>query len=268
MDGNWKSEYTRWYRLLESIFGGYVPRLDDDEIIGYISEKDWIIVPVQGEIDKEDARSSPRPSLWFSLSSKDLISFGIIFDKLGSVERLRNIVAPYNDHEREELINKLSVLDNKFKTRVLRKTKVYYWREGPLYETVFEREANHMDYVQFTKAFEFVDKILDERNLLDGREKFKLAPAVELAAGEVERKEVAFIDALSEIKSIYEFAVSVRTESEYQKEKEAKEDAERIEKQKAYSKFIEELNQKRKNGEISAEDWRRLNAEYSKMHPE
>ena len=42
--------------------------------------------------------------------------FGIEYEKLESVKRLRNIIAPYSKCERNEIIKKLNALDDGFLT--------------------------------------------------------------------------------------------------------------------------------------------------------
>jgi len=213
---NWKSKYTMWYRILEQVFGACVPHLSDHEIQQYVSERDWMIIPLSGESDKEKAKLAPRPNLYIDLSQEDWISFGIVYEKLDSVENLRNIISPYNERERIELIEKLVTLADSFLTTVNRKIKRHHHLETPVYEAVFHQKCNKMDYDQFIKVFKAVDRILDERELLDTEKKYQLAPTVGLVYGETKREEKAFKEALLKIKPIYEMTVKVRTEEEFE----------------------------------------------------
>jgi hypothetical protein len=263
---NWKSAYVKWYRHLESVFGNYVPQLEDKEILEYVSERNWMIIPVQGESDKKDSRLAQRPNLWFSLSEKDLIDFGIVYDKLESVERLRNIIAPYNEYERNEIINRLAVLDDSFLTKVHQKIKTHHWSETPYYKVAFKQKSDLMDYDQFAKAFDAVDKILHERDLLDSGKKYKLAPSIDLVSGKIQRNESKFTEVLAKIKPTYEFAVSLRTEFEFEKETAIRESRRKKEKQEALQRYVKELKNKLRQNIISAEDYRRLVMEYSKTN--
>lgn len=213
---NWKRKYIIWYRIIEQVFGTCVPHLPDDEIQRYISERDWMIIPLPGESDKDKAKRATRPNLYIDLSQEDWISFGIVYEKLDSVKNLRNIISPYNERERNELIEKLVTLDDSFLTTVNRKIKRHYHLEAPVYEVAFQQKSNTMDYEQFIKVFKAVDRILDERELLDAEKKYQLAPTVGLVYGESKREEKAFKEALLKIKPIYEMAVKVKTKEEFE----------------------------------------------------
>lgn len=213
---SWKSKYVTWYRILEQVLGTHVPHLSDNEIPRYVSERDWIIIPLSGESDKEKAKLAPRPNLYIDLSQEGRISFGIVYEKLDSVKNLRNIISPYNERERSELIEKLTTLDDSFLTTVNRKIKQHHPKETPDYKAAFELKSNKMDYNQFIRIFKVVDRILDERELLDTEKKYQLAPTIGLVYGETKREEKAFKEALSKIKPIYEMCVKVRTEEEFE----------------------------------------------------
>lgn len=261
---SWKSKYINWYRYLKSVFGNDVPPLTDAEIMGYVSDIDWIIVPIPGEKDKKDARLAQRPNLWFSLSDEGKISFGIVYDKLDSVTRLRSILSPLNKNERNEITEKLATLDDSFLTKVHRKIKRHHWAESPSYEEAFVQQSNQMDYEQFIKLFDVVDKIMNERNLLEKGKKYQLAPSIDIVSSEIRREENDVKEKLSKIKPIYEIAVKVRTEEEIEKEQTLQKEMEKKRKQEAFRKYVEELNEKRRQNLISAEEYRRLVMEYRK----
>lgn len=212
---SWKSKYVSWYRVLEAVFGSRVPHLSDKEILRYVSERDWMIIPLSGETDKEKSKLAQRPNLYISLSHEGSITFGIVYDKLNAVRSLRNILLPYNERERNELLARLAVLDDSFTTAVNRKTKRHH-RETPDYEESFEHKSNKMDHGLFGEVFKEVDKILNERELLDAKKKYQLAPTIGLVYGETERKETAFKEALLKIKPIYEMTVKARTEEDFE----------------------------------------------------
>ncbi|MEM2112452.1 MAG: hypothetical protein QXX08_11355, partial [Candidatus Bathyarchaeia archaeon] len=183
-----KCKYIIWYRIIEQVFGTYVPHLLDGEIQRYVSERDWMIIPLPGESDKEKAKHAIRPNLYIDLSQEDWIYFGIVYEKLESVKSLRNIISPYNERKRNELIEKLATLDDSFLTTVNRKIKRHYHLEAPNYEVAFQQKSNTIDYEQFLEVFKAVDRILDERKLLDAEKKYQLAPTVGLVYGETKRE--------------------------------------------------------------------------------
>jgi hypothetical protein len=259
---NWKSKYIAWYRAVESVFGDDVPHLTDEKITDYVSNEDWIIVPVVGEEDKEDAKKADRPNLFFYLSEEGKISFGITYDKLESVERLRNIISPFNEKERNEIIEKLAALDNAFLTKVYRKIKKNYWAESPTYEEVFVEHSNKMNNEQFLELFKTVDKIMDERNLLEKGKKYRLAPAINIVNVEIDREQNNFKKMLSKTKPIYEVTLKVRTREEFEKEIIEHKTIEAKKKQEAFAKYVEELKEKLGQNIISIEEYRTLIMEY------
>jgi len=174
-----------------------------------------MIVPLSGESDKEKAKLAPRPNLYLDLSQKGWIRFGIVYEKLESVQNLRNIVLPHNERERSDLLEKLTTLDDTYFTTVERKTKRNHPLEAPDYETAFEQKSNEMNYEQFVKIFKVVDKILNERELLDASRKYQLAPTINLVYGRNKQEEGAFKEALKKIKPIYDKTVTVRTKEEF-----------------------------------------------------
>lgn len=255
---NWKSKYIEWYRYLESVFQDLVPHLTDDEIMGYVSDKDWIIIPITGEADKRDARLADRPNLFFDLSDGSRISLGISYDKLGSVRRLRNILSPFNAQELNQTIQQLQSLNDSFLTKGLRKTKSFYWAEAPTYEDAFVQYSNKMDHKQFQELIQAIDEILNERRLLDEGKKYQLAPSVDLVYSEVTMNENEFKGKLLKIKPIYEVAIKVRTEGEFEEECRQQKKKEEQKKQETFRRYVEELRDKRSKNLISAEEYRRL----------
>lgn len=261
---NWKFKYTTWYRLVESVFGENVPHLNDEEITHYVSNEDWIIIPIAGEKGKEQAKQAQRPNLFFDLSDKNKITFGITYDKLDSVRRLRNIISPFNEEERNEIIEKLATLDDTFLTKVYRKSKKNYWQESPSYEEAITEHSNEMGYERFVELFRIVDRIMDERDMLEKRKKYKLAPVINIVNAQINRDENEFKKALSKIKPLYEVTLRLRTREEFEKEIIDKKTQEIKAKQEAFAKYVEELKEKLKQNIISPEAYRNLVMEYKK----
>lgn len=130
----------------------------------------------------------PHDPTYIDLSQENWISFGVVYEKLDSVKNLRNIISPYNERERANLIEKLVALGDIFLTTVNQKIKRHHPLETPDYEATFQQKSNKMDYAQFVKVFEAVDRILYERELLDTEKKYQLAPTIGLIYGETKRK--------------------------------------------------------------------------------
>lgn len=214
-EGDWRFKYVKWYRVVENVFGPHVPNLSDEEIMGFVSNRDWIIIPQPGETDKDKAKSAQRPNLYFTLTEDGKINFGIVYEKLDSVEQLRNITLPYNERERNELIEKLASLDDSFVTTVNEKIKEHHPQESPDYKETLRTRTNGMDLDKFIRIFKEVDKILDKRELLDSKKKYQLAPTVGLVYGETDQDEKSFTEALHKIRPIYELTVKTRSEEQF-----------------------------------------------------
>lgn len=245
---------------MESVFGTDVPHLTDSKIESYVSSEDWMIIPVKGEENKEQARQSQRPNLFFGLSYENSIQVGITYDKIESVQRLRQILLPFNNKVRTQLLGELLKLDSNYMINVSKKIKEYYWAQSPLYEAVYEHQCNALSPPNFVDMFASVDRILAERELLEKGKKYKLAPSINLVEVFIQRDEAQFLDTLRKIKPIYEIAVSVETEQEFEADK-AEIDANR---RQEFGNYVQELQKKLKAKEISPEQYRELTMKFWK----
>jgi len=252
----WKNKYVFWYRILESIFGDDVPHFSDKEIEDCVSNKDWIIIPVAGERNRLDARLAQRPNIYFDLSNADEIIIGISYDKLESVNRLREIISHYNEKYRNAILNKLATLSDGFSTKLSRKIKKKYWGESPSYEKVYSEQSNKMDLPKFFKLFEAVDNIMDERDLLGKGQKYRLAPAIDLIDTHIRRDEITFRKTLLQMKPIYEIAINVKTEEEFQEGRLQDHLRAKKKKQEDFAKYVEDLKDKLNKGMITSKEYR------------
>ena len=264
VEANWKHKYVYWYRIVESIFRKDIPNLTDSQIEGCVSNKDWIIIPVPGESSKKDARQSQRPNLYFTLSGEKTISAGITYDKIEGVRRLREIISPFNEKYRATILERLAALDDAFSTTVFRKTKNSYWGESPEYKGTFSCQSNKMNLAEFVKLFQAVDKILAERDLLEKGKKYHLAPAINLVDVDLSVNEKNFRNAFSQMKPVYEVAVNVKTEEEFEKETSQLTAEALKKKQEEFAKYAFELQEKLRKGVITAEQYRELIMRFKK----
>lgn len=254
-------KYISWYRIIESVFGLDVPHLTDTKIQSYVSSEDWMIIPITGEQNKEDARQAQRPNLFFELSQDKAIRVGITYDKIESVQRLRQVIMPFNSKTREEMLERLAVLDDSFFTNVSRKMKEYYWAQSPLYRIVYRRQCNALTQPDLIEMFTTVDKIMAERDLLEKGKKYKLAPAINLVDVTTLRDEVHFREILKKIKPVYEAAVNVETEEDVEVAKAEVESQKRDD----FAKYVEDLKQKLSQKSITPEQYRELTMKYWKQ---
>lgn len=262
----WKNKYVVWYRKMESIFGDEVPHLSDKEIEDCVSNKDWIIIPILGERNKQDAKLAQRPNLYFELSKKDEILVGVTYDKIESVRRLREIISPFNEKYRTAILHRLVALDDNFRTRVFRKIKRKYWAESPEYEEVLSEQSNKMDLAKFVKLFEAVDRIFDERNRLEKGKKYQLAPAINLIDTSTKRDDMCFRETLTQIKPVYEIAINVKTEEEFKEENFQHQLETRDKRKEDFAKYIEELKEKLSKKLITPKQYRELMMSYNKSN--
>ena len=207
--------YTLWYHILEEVFGNRLPHKSNQEIQGYVSRNDWMIIPLFGETDKNKAKEAERPNLYISLRTEGSIGFGIAYDKIACVNKLRDIILPFNEGERNELLKKLAVLDDTVFTYVNKKIRHYHRLETPEYEVVFEQKSNEINLDSLVQAFRKVDKIMEARKCLDRKDIYQLAPSIDLLSGTIEADERHFRETMIKIRPVYEMTINLRTEVDY-----------------------------------------------------
>jgi len=256
-------DFVRWYRISETVLGNLIPHLSDQEIVSFVSNNKWLVVPTEYETDRRDSINRPDPNMFINLSEERKIGLGIVYNTLASIERLRNILHAFHSMEKDELLKRLSELDDEFMTTVERKIKDYYFAQTPEYEEDLKFRSNKIDSSSISEIFKRTDQIRYEGR----REKEQrgihwnpVLPHINLAITWTERNEDVFRAKLEQLKPIYEIVLRIKTDKEIKEEETRLEKEKEIEKKKKFAKFVEEL--RRRN--VSGEEWRRLVSEWHK----
>jgi len=48
---SWKKEYIKWYKIAQEVLAGSIPFLSDNEIVKFVSQNNWLIIPAGIEKD-------------------------------------------------------------------------------------------------------------------------------------------------------------------------------------------------------------------------
>jgi antirestriction protein len=113
-----------------------------------------------------------------------------------------------------------------------------------------------MDLPKFFKLFEAVDNIMEERDLLDKVQKYRLAPAIDLIDTRIRRDEITFRKTLLQMKPVYEIAISVKTEEEFQEERLQDHLQAKKKSQEDFAKYVEDLKDKLNKRIITPKEYR------------
>jgi hypothetical protein len=261
----WKSEYLKWYRLAEEVLSELVPPLDTNEVYGFISKNNWLIIPAGNEKEKSQSITRSDPNIYFSLRLEGKIRIGLVCNTLESVRRIRNILHGFHTAERENLISELRKLDGTFKTVVQKKIKEHNPLQTPIYKNEFEFPTNIVDDSLLSKTFERIDQILEEGQTMmkmDPKRWRVLAPKLVIAEVFIDRDESKFKEVLSKLKPAYEIALQIKTKEQIDEEAKKRENEKREDKQRRFRDFVESLKKKGVSGEQYREAisrWQREN---------
>jgi len=259
-------EFIKWYRVSENILEGLIPHLADNEIVSFVSNNRWLVIPTEYEVNRKDSINRPDPNMFINLSRERRIGLGIVCNTLASIERMRNILHEFHSFEKGELVKRLSELDDGFMTSVERKNREYYYNQTPAYEVDLEIPLNQIDSSSISDIFKRVDQILDEGRLEKkqrGIHWLPILPHLNLAITWMELNEEIFRAKLEQLKPIYEIVLRIRTNKEIRDEETKRERERIIEKQREFAKFVEELKRK----DVSGEEYRKLVSEWNKNTP-
>jgi hypothetical protein len=263
---SWKRSYVKWYRIAEEVLAGSIPILDDDEIVKFVSQNNWLIIPTTYERDRKDSIVRSDPNIYFDLSEDGKIHIGFTCNTLESVRRMRNLLHGFHRADKASFISELQKLDDSFKTRVERKIKEHYFMQSPEYETEFEFRTNMINDALLSKAFETIDRIMEESDSLlrhEGKSWRTLAPTIEIAHTVIERDEEKFRRVLKQLKPAYEIALRIKTDKEIDAEILRREKKKKQERQRKFREFIERL----KAQGVHGKEWREAVARWNRENP-
>lgn len=259
-------EFVKLYGIAEEILAGSIPHLGENEILKFISQNNWLIIPAEYERDRKDSIIRSDPNIYFDLSEEGKIHVGFFCNTLESVRRIRNLLHGFHTVEKEDFLRELRKLDKRFRTLIQRKIKEHHFSQTPQYETQFEFPTNTIDDELLSEAFHKVDRILEESDNLmriEGKTWRTLAPVVDIAHIAFERDENEFREVLRKLKPAYQIALRIKTDKEIEREITRREKGEKEEKQRKFREFVKGLKEKGIHGKEYREAvarWNRENA--------
>lgn len=225
----WKYQYIKWFKIAREVLGGnLVGELNDEDIVKWVSNEEWLMLPLTTEVDLEAAKNRWDPNIYITLdetnSGREKIGIGLTCNTIKSVEKMQNILDSYHNPEREGLLSALKKLDNTFKASVSRKIKENHFAQRPKYISLpkLEIESNKIDENWIKETFRETSEIRKKgQELMEVRGKSHPieSPTVELAYCQISMDENIFRKKLQELKPVFEACLHIKRSSELEKEK-------------------------------------------------
>jgi len=262
-----KIEYINWYKLAQKIVNDneIIPEiLDEEKILDFVSEENWIIIPTKDEVKKEQSKNRDNGNIWFSLKdffegkSEAHITLGIAFTNKRSIEKLTNVLSPFNSKIRQDLLEKFSHLDDGFKIVLHKKVKKYNFAQAPEYVPVFPPiQCNKINEKEIDNILSTTKNLLKEasekvKESDEARIKLSDFPEISLCYIEIPKDEKDFEKRMFQLKEIYIACTGIKTDSEL-KQIQRKKNSELKIQLKEIDKKIKELKEKKEllDAEIS-----------------
>lgn len=260
-------EYVCFYNLTMKTLGNkLIPDLNRDKILAFLSKKNWLIIPTLFESDKKQAINRPDPNIFFRIDVlKETMEVGLVYNTIESINRFRNIISPFQETERIELISKLKALDNRFKVTVNKKIYRYFPLQSPEYEKAKEWQSNSISEEVLKDIFQCSRDIRQEGLIIKEKKGLKwtsIRPSIDLASVEIRLDKSEFIKVLNELKPIYELVLKIKTDKEINGIKVVRKKNEEEQKQAKFREFVEDLKRKC----ITGEEYRKRVAEWRKKN--
>jgi hypothetical protein len=222
----WKYQYIRWFKIAQEVLGSnLVRKLDDTDVINWISREHWLMLPLPTEIDMEDAKNRWDPNIYIELwekNGKEKIGIGLTCNTIKSVEKMQNILDSYHNPERERLLFALKKLDNTFTASVSSKRKENHFAQSPDYDRKLELKSNEIDEKYIKEIFRITTEIRKKGIRLKetwGTSHPIEAPTFQLAYCGFPIDEDIFRKKLQELKPVFEICLHIKKSGELEKEK-------------------------------------------------
>lgn len=255
---SWRGKYVEWYRLLESELESLVPKLNDQDIMEYVSPDDWFLAPTIKS--HEDKSKKELPQIYFALTDTQ-IKISIAYKTKNSIDHFQNIFRDTHQTEKKELLDILTKLDPSYETTLYKTNK-----DTDKPEILRKYVTNRLDEQLIQRMIEEADNLRKGGRQIQNNQSTYVPPqnpTLHLVEARLPLNETQFTETLQTIKPIYKILTEIKTQQEII--------AEQLEKPKKqrnlYREFVDLLNQARKQGLISAERRRELNARW-RMYPD
>jgi len=215
-------QYVKWFKIAQEVLGNnLIRKLDDADVVNWISRENWLMLPLPTETDMKQAKNRQDPNIYITLfetkSGKERIGIGLTCNTIKSVEKMQNILDSYHDSDRERLLFTLKKLDDNFKASVSSKIKEFHFAQSPEYDCKFELQSNKIDEKNIKKIFKITNDIR-ERGLrlkdLRGTTHPIEAPTFNLAYCEFPLDEKKFRKKMCELMPVLEACLRVKRTGE------------------------------------------------------
>jgi uncharacterized CHY-type Zn-finger protein len=241
-------KYIQLFNIAQEVLGNnLVRKLNDSEVMNWISRENWLMLPLPTETKMENAKNRWEPNIYITLNKtnigKEKIGVGLTCNTIASVEKMRNILDSYHNPEKENLLSALKKLDNTFTASVSSKIKESHFAQSPEYERKLELKSNQIDDKIIKNIFQITDEIRKRGiELMESRGKSHPieAPTFELAYSEFQMNDDIFRRKLQELKPVFETCLHVKRSGELEKEKKKIEESQIILKCKKCDKTVTE----------------------------
>lgn len=215
---DWRSNYIAWYRAAEEILGPKLVRhLTDREVVKWVSKRNWILLPLPTEANREQGKSRPDPNIHLWLD-EDEAGWGIACNTVASVEKFRNILHELHAPERARLLVCMRQIEDGFDTFVSRKIKEYNFAQGPKYVKVWRSQSNRIDNKAIASMFKAADRIRERglrRRNAEAMSHTPETPVIDIVRHVIRPPNVEmFKRQLAQAKPIFEVCLGVRSTSE------------------------------------------------------
>ncbi len=222
MNKDLEQQYVKLFNIAQEVLGSnLVKRLNDSEVINWISRENWLMLPLPTEAKMENSKNRWDPNIYITLNKtnigKEKIGVGLTCNTIDSVEKMRNILDSYHNPEREYLLSALKKLDNTFTASVSSKIKENHFAQPPDYERKLEINSNQIDDKIIKNIFQITDEIRKrgiELKESRGTSHPIETPTFELAYCEFQMNEDIFRRKLQELKPVFETCLQVKRSAE------------------------------------------------------
>ncbi len=254
----WRGRYVGWYTLVMEELGGLVPSLSEREAMENVSTEDVLIVPL-GEPGAADGK--PLPSLHLRIRDQGL-ELAIVYESNKSVEHLENVYRETHREERDRLFTLLGGLHAGYETKLYSRSG-----ESPEPELLRRYLSSRLDGDLLRRLLDEADELRKGgRRIVNNQSVYVKpeAPEIHLTSVSDPLNQEAFRETLREMKPLIELLSGIKTRREIIRE--------RLtgprEIRNVYKEFVDELNEARRKGLISAERRRELDRRWRRHEEE
>lgn len=212
-----KEKYIKWYEIAQEALDDPIllPPRTDKEIIDLVSREDWLMFLI-GSQNLDTAKHSNQPNVFMTIPKQSIGRIGLTFNKVGSVDVLKNILSIYCKKEKDDITKILLSLDKSWEITVSRKVKEHHFLQAPSYITEFHKECNQINDNVVDDIINISTNIREE-----GKEKntptYIETPSINLVESTFDLTEEEFIKRIKIAFTVLKICLSVKSDSEIKK---------------------------------------------------